>query len=61
VLLMMSKRASKMPWVNFEAGGAWALGRPVIPVRYGNMKEGDLPKPYSSFQASSFLWTRNTS
>jgi hypothetical protein len=49
VLLMMSKRSVKRPWVNFEAGAGWILGRYPIPVCYGKQLAGSLPKPYSNF------------
>ncbi len=39
------------PWVNFEAGAGWILKLLVIPVCYGNMDKGSMPKSYSSFQA----------
>jgi TIR domain len=51
VILMLSKRSVQRPWVNFEAGAAWILGRTIIPVCFGNQSKGDLPKPYSNFQA----------
>jgi hypothetical protein len=51
VVLMMSARSVKRPWVNFEAGAGWLAGKTLIPVCYGNMSKGKLPKPYSNFQA----------
>ena len=50
VILMMSRRSVHRPWVNFEAGSGWILGKTLIPVCYGNMRNGQLPKPYSDFQ-----------
>jgi hypothetical protein len=51
VILMMSKRSVRRPWVNFEAGGAWMNDRVVIPCCYGNQSKGALPQPYSSLHA----------
>ncbi len=51
VVLMLSQRSVKRPWVNFEAGAAWLADKVVIPVCFGGLSKGSLPKPYSSLQA----------
>jgi TIR domain len=52
ILLMLSEESVKRPWVNFEAGAAWMKKDTVtIPVCFGDLHIGDLPKPYSSLQA----------
>jgi hypothetical protein len=51
VLLMLSQRSVRRPWVNFEAGGAWLMGKKVIPCCYGNQAPGAMPHPYSAVQA----------
>ena len=51
VLLMLSQRSLRRPWVNFEAGGAWLLSKTVIPCCYGNLS-GGAPAP-SLFKRSS--------
>jgi hypothetical protein len=51
VLLMISKRAITMPWVNFEAGAAWLSNKRLISACFGNQRKGNLPKPYSNWQA----------
>lgn len=51
VLLMMSKESVKRPWVNFEAGAAWTREKIIIPICFGGLDKGNLPKPYSSIQA----------
>lgn len=51
VVLMLSKRSVRRPWVNFEAGGAWLTGKPILPCCYGNLKKDSLPHPYSAIQA----------
>lgn len=50
VILMLSKRSVKSPWINFEAGAAWILDRRLIPVCYGGLSRQSLPKPYDNFQ-----------
>lgn len=50
VLLMLSNEVIMRPWVNFEAGAAWLTDKTIIPVCYGGLHPGNLPKPYSNFQ-----------
>jgi hypothetical protein len=35
MVLLLSSRGVRRPWVNFEADAAWAAGKPLIPVRSG--------------------------
>jgi hypothetical protein len=51
MLLMLSEESVRRPWVNFEAGAAWTRDIMTIPVCFGNLRKGELPKPYSSLQA----------
>jgi hypothetical protein len=54
VVLMMSNRSVKRPWLNLEAGGAWfgkGNKKLIIPVCYGELKKESLPPPYSSLTA----------
>ena len=51
VVLILSQRSVKRPWVNFEAGAAWLADKVVIPACFGGLSKGSLPKPYSSLQA----------
>ena len=51
VVLVLSCTSVKRPWVNFEAGAAWAREIPIIPACFGGISKGDLPKPYSGIQA----------
>ena len=51
LVLMLSKSSVKRPWVNFEAGAAWIANKKIIPVCFGGLQKGKLPKPYSSYQA----------
>ena len=52
LVLMLSARSLRRPWINYEAGAAWILGRPVIPVCFGNLSPSVLPEPYSGMQAA---------
>jgi len=51
VVLMLSTRSVRRPWVNFEAGGAWFAGKTIIPCCYGSLTKDHLPHPYSAIQA----------
>jgi hypothetical protein len=51
LISMLSPISVKRPWINFEAGAAWMGAAKVIPVCFGGLKIGELPKPYSSLQA----------
>ena len=51
VILLLSSRSVKRPWVNFEAGAAWLTGKVIIPACFAGLSKDDLPKPYSNFQA----------
>jgi TIR domain len=52
ILLMLSKRSVRRPWVNFEAGAGWiSEGKVVIPCCYGKQLKDALPHPYSALQA----------
>jgi hypothetical protein len=51
LIAMLSARALKRPWINFESGAAWILKKPLIPVCYGMQRKSALPHPYSNFQA----------
>jgi hypothetical protein len=51
VVLMLSRRSIGRSWVNFEAGGAWLQGKPIIPCCYGRLDKNALPEPFSGFQA----------
>src|SRR5688500_3905504 len=59
VLLMLSRRGARRPWVNFEASAAWHAGKCLIPVCYGKMNADGLPKPYSNFHALTLPAQKN--
>lgn len=51
LISMLSPTSVARPWINFEAGAAWMGDTKVIPVCFGGLTIGNLPKPYSSLQA----------
>jgi hypothetical protein len=51
LIALCSPRSLQRPWVNFEAGGAWGTGRPVLPVCHSGMTREQLPNPLAIFQA----------
>jgi hypothetical protein len=52
VISLFSPVSVKRPWVNFEAGAAWVREETrLIPVCFGGVSKGKMPKPYSSIQA----------
>jgi hypothetical protein len=51
LISMLSPLSVKRPWINFEAGAAWMGNTKVIPVCFGGLTIGQLPKPYSSLQS----------
>jgi TIR domain len=51
ILLTLCSRESKYrPWIHFEAGAAWALSRPIIPLCHAGLTPNDLPMPLSTRQ-----------
>lgn len=50
VVLMLSQKSIERPWINFEAGAAWLANKALIPVCYGGLTKGHMPKPYSGIQ-----------
>lgn len=51
MLSLLSPRSIGRAWINFEAGGAWAAQKPVIPCCFNGTKKGNLPQPLASLQA----------
>ena len=51
VILLLSESSAVRPWINFEGGYAWASPKKkVIPLCIGNLKKGEMPRPYSDLQ-----------
>lgn len=54
VLLMLCSPVSiRRPWINFEAGAAWALRIPIVPICHADLTPHDLPMPLSLRQGIS--------
>lgn len=51
VLLLLTPKSVKRPWVNFEAGAAHFLGKHTIPVCANGLTFSDLPAPFDARQA----------
>jgi len=47
VLVLCSPTSIQRPWVNFEAGAAWILDRPIVPLCHLGLTVRDLPIPLS--------------
>jgi hypothetical protein len=48
LLIALCRPASvRRPWINFEAGAAWMLAMPIIPVCHAGLRPCDLPFPLS--------------
>ena len=50
VLILCTGESVIQPWVNFEFGAAWALGKVVIPVCHSGYLPADLGMPFSQSQ-----------
>ena len=47
---MLSPQSVTRPWINFEAGWAWAQDKVTIPACFGGLDVGSMPRPYSDLQ-----------
>jgi hypothetical protein len=51
VIPLLTQRSLTRPWVNFETGAAWVMGKTIIPTwREDQVFEGHLPKPCADWQ-----------
>lgn len=46
VFVVCSKKSVNKPWINFEAGAGWFLGKKVVPLCHSGLKPNSLPKPF---------------
>ena len=51
VVLLLTPLSLSRPWVNFEGGAAWFLGKHVIPVCAHGLDVSKLPPPFNRVQA----------
>jgi hypothetical protein len=48
VLVVLCSEASvRKPWINFEVGAAWIIGKPIIPLCHSGLRPAELPMPLS--------------
>lgn len=50
-IVLCSKDSVHRPWVNFEAGGGWVRGIPVVPICHTDIKPVELPIPLNMLEA----------
>lgn len=50
-VVMLNELSIQRPWINFETGCAWIADIPILSLCFGDVKIGNLPKPYDDFQA----------
>jgi hypothetical protein len=51
VLVLATQRGLSRKWVWYESGAGWSRGVRVVPCCVGKLRKGELPAPFSSFQA----------
>jgi hypothetical protein len=47
MLILCSPASVRRPWISFEAGAAWMLGKPLIPLCHAGLTVRDLSVPMS--------------
>lgn len=50
LLILCTPESIYQPWVNFEAGAAWALRKRMVPVCHGGLTPDDLRMPFLTWQ-----------
>lgn len=50
-IVLCSKDSVVRPWINFEAGGGWVRGIPVVPICHTDIKPTELPIPLNMLEA----------
>lgn len=51
MISLCSPVSVQRPWINYEAGAAWGLGKTMIPLLHSGLKVSALKAPLSQFQA----------
>src|SRR5438093_4496589 len=51
LLILATERGLNRKWVWFETGAGWSRGLPFIPCCAGRTRKGQLPHPFSGYQA----------
>ena len=53
-IVLLNNASLKRHWINLEIGCAWIQDTPILALCFGDLKKGNLPKPYDDFQALEF-------
>jgi len=51
IIVLATQRGLSRKWVWYESGACWSRGVRVVPCCVGSLRKGELPAPFSSFQA----------
>lgn len=51
MISLCSPQSVQRPWINYEAGAAWGLGKTIIPLLHSGLNISALKAPLSQFQA----------
>lgn len=51
MISLCSPQSIQRPWINYEAGAAWGLGKPMIPLLHSGLNISALKAPLLQFQA----------
>jgi hypothetical protein len=51
IIVLATQRGLSRKWVWYESGACWSRGVRVLPCCVGTLRKGELPAPFSSFQA----------
>jgi hypothetical protein len=51
IIVLATQRGLGRKWVWYESGACWSRGVRVVPCCVGTLRKGELPAPFSSFQA----------
>jgi hypothetical protein len=50
VLVLCSHASVQRPWVQFEIGAAWMLGKTIVPICHSGLELHDVPMPLSALE-----------
>lgn len=51
IIVLATQRGLSRKWVWYESGATWSRGVRVVPCCIGSLRKGELPAPFSTFQA----------
>jgi hypothetical protein len=51
IVVLATQRGLSRKWVWYESGATWSRGVRLVPCCVGRLRKGELPAPFSSFQA----------